>query len=688
MSISIYCFFFIFFLDQLNQIRKSSLAGIICQNSDNLTYITPDVMKTASEDNKRIPCSEIPLPDISYWKESDSANETFSMNAVNTRSQILHGSQNPRNQHYLGNKTINSNLTIDSYEKLDNNSFSGTNNGSKNIKQFNNVELPEWIIRWASNGTLRSEKKVDVKSNYNSPLFNNEIRPSHTAGNIYPDELCNFTMQVREVEVFSRIKRDRRPSVKILISSFQRKILMWNLNDTDSLLEAFTFQNESGIFAFKSGKWYNATCAILRPECLYYSKVVFGDLVNSTNIFEVSATNAASECSIIAPVVLQGHYLNTDTFLWNGNITVYMRKPVFNLDKEEELSLHIHSKRKPINLSKVTGTFTLRERTLWNGTLPVVFNQSELSWYTTEDTLVYPVSWSGSYDVSSFEGVFLIPSKSNGTISWHVGSFSVNLPDKVPNFFTDLIQANRVYASAVYLTDNPAGINRFDASVFNLIEGWVFVDYSQIILTGHFDKNGGFLWSGDISVLMPPPLVDLPSTTYRPYGKYLFTVNAIDLYAQLHKYGSVVRWWSGVLPPIVLIPSGVYDERLYANILSKFLIWSYSNDTVSNGSGQFKMYDRDSEIQLFGDFEFNFDNLMKDIWTSSLAPNTTYYSPVLMQYERITFDFGDDMPERMKKLLYRPELGVLVPITLLGEFHENRTLFKWNHKCLVTVIDV
>lgn len=329
---------------------------------------------------------------------------------------------------------------------------------------------------------------------------------------------------------------------------------------------------------------------------------------------------------------------------------------------------------------------TIRERGLWNGSLPVVLNTSALSWYLTEDTAVYPVSWSGFYDDSSFEAVFLLPEKYNETyIRWHDGSFSLNLPALLPDEFKDLIRTNRVYSSVVYFTSNPSGIDRFDVSVFNDLKDWVFTDYSQIVLTGKFDEDGQFHWSGDIHIQMGPLAVELPSTTYRPFGKYLFKILAADLFAQLSGTEPVEKWWSGQLAQKVILPAGKYDERLYANILDQYLIWTYDNYTVTNGNGTFRTYNSDSEMKLWGDFDFNFAFLMEDIWTTRLTPNASYYSPILLQYERMTFDFGDDMAERLAPL-QKPELGVFAPITLLGT-HRNAE-FEWNGECLITVVDV
>ncbi|KAL1492796.1 hypothetical protein ABEB36_010982 [Hypothenemus hampei] len=60
----------VFTLTQLNEIRKTSLAGIICSNSDNIGTIQPLVMESWKDQNRDVSCLKIPSPNLSMWKES------------------------------------------------------------------------------------------------------------------------------------------------------------------------------------------------------------------------------------------------------------------------------------------------------------------------------------------------------------------------------------------------------------------------------------------------------------------------------------------------------------------------------------------------------------------------------------------------------------------------------------------
>ncbi|VEN35325.1 unnamed protein product [Callosobruchus maculatus] len=63
--------------EQLRQIRKSSLANIICDNSDDLDVIQPKVMEQLGENNKYVNCSEIDRPNLSAWKDKLSTVQMF-----------------------------------------------------------------------------------------------------------------------------------------------------------------------------------------------------------------------------------------------------------------------------------------------------------------------------------------------------------------------------------------------------------------------------------------------------------------------------------------------------------------------------------------------------------------------------------------------------------------------------------
>lgn len=59
----------LFVTAQLDEIRKTSLAGIICDNSDEVTSLQPEVMRSVNPSNARVPCSQVPRPDLTKWTQ-------------------------------------------------------------------------------------------------------------------------------------------------------------------------------------------------------------------------------------------------------------------------------------------------------------------------------------------------------------------------------------------------------------------------------------------------------------------------------------------------------------------------------------------------------------------------------------------------------------------------------------------
>ena len=59
-----------FSLEQLEQIRKSSLARVLCDNSDNVSVIQPKVFHVSDVTNTRVDCvgEEIQKMDLSPWR--------------------------------------------------------------------------------------------------------------------------------------------------------------------------------------------------------------------------------------------------------------------------------------------------------------------------------------------------------------------------------------------------------------------------------------------------------------------------------------------------------------------------------------------------------------------------------------------------------------------------------------------
>lgn len=69
--------------EQLDEIRKTSLASVICENADNLEMIQPKVMERLNSGNKYVSCSTIARPNITLWKETLSRLGMDGDNSIN-----------------------------------------------------------------------------------------------------------------------------------------------------------------------------------------------------------------------------------------------------------------------------------------------------------------------------------------------------------------------------------------------------------------------------------------------------------------------------------------------------------------------------------------------------------------------------------------------------------------------------
>lgn len=70
-------------LDQLTQLYGTSLAAVICRNSDAITSVQKFVMKRLGENNPIIDCSEIDKFSFEPWRE-----QPYRLVSVATSSQM------------------------------------------------------------------------------------------------------------------------------------------------------------------------------------------------------------------------------------------------------------------------------------------------------------------------------------------------------------------------------------------------------------------------------------------------------------------------------------------------------------------------------------------------------------------------------------------------------------------------
>ena len=55
---------------QLKTIKKTTLARVLCDNSDEVSVIQERVFHVTDVNNPRVPCDDIPSIDLNLWKET------------------------------------------------------------------------------------------------------------------------------------------------------------------------------------------------------------------------------------------------------------------------------------------------------------------------------------------------------------------------------------------------------------------------------------------------------------------------------------------------------------------------------------------------------------------------------------------------------------------------------------------
>lgn len=77
-----YVYIFANISEQLVELRKSSLAKIICDCSDGITHAQMELMHSVGPDNPMVSCKDIPEPSFTLWKENLTSNLSSSIKKI------------------------------------------------------------------------------------------------------------------------------------------------------------------------------------------------------------------------------------------------------------------------------------------------------------------------------------------------------------------------------------------------------------------------------------------------------------------------------------------------------------------------------------------------------------------------------------------------------------------------------
>lgn len=74
---------------QLQELRKTSLAKIICENSDGIDYIQKNVFRGESKYNPMVSCKSLPDVDFSQWREEPRGGHSGIFNSFEMKFLIF-----------------------------------------------------------------------------------------------------------------------------------------------------------------------------------------------------------------------------------------------------------------------------------------------------------------------------------------------------------------------------------------------------------------------------------------------------------------------------------------------------------------------------------------------------------------------------------------------------------------------
>lgn len=225
---------------QLNEIRKTSLAGIICQNSDHVEYAQKKVMQLVNEDNKRVACSEISQPDLTLWMENKKQTLKFSYPVL------------PSNVTKFGAKTMSGNVALSDGQQL----WNGVLPVEIPLSSFGEMDTKgRYNVVWSGTVEATAANNVQVKGTFSFPSFrngsfkfdlslfwNNTNAVSFSASGTYDTQIIFAEREKSSYLLSSQLLKASTNTSKIILYGQYVKnntAFVWSGNSTAILLNEF-----------------------------------------------------------------------------------------------------------------------------------------------------------------------------------------------------------------------------------------------------------------------------------------------------------------------------------------------------------------------------------------------------------------------------------------------------------------
>lgn len=503
-----------FSVDQLEEIRKTTLSKIICDNADNMTIVPQEVMKINSQNNKRINCNELSDINFSLWfdknnninneQELDSSEQKDHVHPLVLQNTIssLHGSV--AEIYGVNKEGNNSNFILPS-------DISPILNSSKNksktvIKSYFSATITGGNISVVRNGQLITL----FDGNLPATLHLDEIIDPNSWG---MSAKINWTSQVE--------------GNKTIIGNFKIPIYVNN----GSIVEN-NFMD--GNFRFEFDYKWGGNADIIIPNKEYVCKILFNGKKKSTafdgNTEGLKKLTVEEEtCTIMMGgefyersflcVFFPWWCSNENLFYWYGDIELILRKYVTesqstlrNTLKADNELINEDFQFRHVYKGKVTSGWIKLNGNYYN-LVPLKMQLPKQIKTIINGTDVYvnifgkEIIWSCAYFHNSIYGTFSLPYYFNHiNVLSYTGKFYFTIDPQSNLSLYKIIFPGMHYSTYMHFHDNQNNeiINTLESPRENWLQDLTWGSIAgKLVLVGNYTNDSkNFNWDGNFILIL------------------------------------------------------------------------------------------------------------------------------------------------------------------------------------------
>nr|ASK06160.1 haem peroxidase [Nilaparvata lugens] len=661
--------------EQLVEIRKTSLAQLICDNADNVTVIQPRVMETIREGNTRVTCDSLQQPNLVHWasgakqkspQKSVAPNEKKQTLAVKVKSGFI--SSDDGSIMWDGSLPLVIPTEYFSHKK-----FAPENFGNDPAYEaFANLYKIQW------NGQLsKTDDKLTFSGTFSFPYLDFSAPFS-------PTSLKSVTGKFL-----------------FLCDSF------WNNSETVDLSGSYS----SPIFF--SEKSFNITNA------LQFVKV------HPHQEFTLSSASSSSEK---VPIILNGTYsLDKSIFSWDGSALI--RLPLNNMQKiGNSLKIsNMKTEQTKVGFKVTNGNIQLTnaqglQETIWSGSFPVdlsnpIFHLEKFTLLQAKmndadpDLFQYGITWTVFKSGPKYQGKFSMPlyNYTKGyKVIWVNGEFDLDVLSTSDMTVENVIVPGTKYVSRVIFREKKMdsllsgsdsmdshskeeNLKLFLADSASAIDGAV---PAPIILEGSFSPDKKmFHWSGEGTISIRSTSKTLLTKSIGGPSSPISTKSRYGCSVQAGSFKDASGMEMNLTPPIniPLSPIWSHDKTVNSFSYSSGIHWSGSlAGNILKGTFSFPKYGGDSILGPSlqwnnGTFSLQLQPLWDSDLQSLLIPEANYFSKIAFQGKYSDEDRSSAV-DTFSKYKMSEELSstIYAPIILQGQYSPMKDTFMWNGNLIIS----